>query len=648
MCGIAGLVGEGDRAGAANAVRSMMRALKHRGPDGEGLEVWDGAALGHVRLAIFDLSEAGRQPMLSQGREAGVVFNGAIYNFRELRAELESRGYAFESDADTEVLVHGYAEWGIEELVSRLRGMFAFGLWDDRKRKLFLVRDRLGVKPLVYAERGGRIAFASTVRALRRAGLLGELDPQAMAEYLHFGYVTDDRAIYRGATKVPAATIVEWSAEGGLRASSYWSPPTAAAPAKVSFDEAVEETERLLLRAVEMRLHADVPVGALLSGGVDSSLVCWAVARLGGDVTAYTIGVPGDPADEAPDARATAEALGIAHHILEMPASEAPDVSELASSFAEPFACSSALGMLKVSRAVAPSATVLLTGDGGDDVFLGYHEHLHLRLAQAVARRLPGVLGRSWLSGRDHFPRVGLLRRAASFMDYVTGGVGAVARASDGLPFCRREGLLGERLMEIEIDQRRMPVSLAAGRSVLDDYLEYDRRTRFVGEFLPKVDGATMRHALEARSPFLDQELWEFAAALPYDVRLRRGELKAVLRELARRKIGERVARGRKRGFSVPAQRWIAGIWRGDVEAAFNDSLLAAEGWVRPEAVLAALARVEPGGTAPLPLWHLYALEAWMRYERSEADAARVRGDEESDTTTWPRHVEELERAGAT
>ncbi|MDT5293856.1 MAG: hypothetical protein QOJ76_736, partial [Acidobacteriota bacterium] len=372
MCGIAGLVGEGDGRAARGAVERMVRALARRGPDGEGVESWDGAVLGHRRLAIFDLSEAGRQPMNSADGAVSVVFNGAVYNFLELRAELEARGCRFKSRTDTEVLVEGYREWGMDALARRLRGMFAFGLWDARARKLFLVRDRLGVKPLLYAaSTDGTLAFASTVRALRRGGFAGEIDEQAVTEFLEFGYVTDDRAIYQGVRKVPAATILEWSEGGDVRAREYWSPPTVNdavdAAAKLSFEEAVEETERLFLRAVEMRLHADVPVGALLSGGVDSSLVCWAVARLGGDVTAYTVGTPGDPWDETADAQATARALNVRHKVLNVSADDAPGVGELVAAYGEPFACASALGMLRVSRAVSPEAKVLLTGDGGDD-----------------------------------------------------------------------------------------------------------------------------------------------------------------------------------------------------------------------------------------------------------------------------------------
>src|SRR6185295_18156611 len=240
MCGIAGIVGESDRVEATLAARAMLRWLAQRGRDGEGIEVWDGATLAHRRLAIFDLSDDGRQPMTSPDGSVGVTFNGAIYNLPELRRELIAAGYIFKSLTDTEVLIHGYTEWGLDRLVSRLDGMFAFGLWDDRNRKLFLVRDRLGVKPLAYSIRDHSLAFASTPRALRVAGFAGDIDENAMADYLEFGFVPDARAIYKGVIKVPAASIVEWSGEASTT-RTYWSPPeiTSRGP---SLDEALEET----------------------------------------------------------------------------------------------------------------------------------------------------------------------------------------------------------------------------------------------------------------------------------------------------------------------------------------------------------------------------------------------------------------------
>ena len=614
MCGIAGVIGIDNTTEAVTAVRKMTDSIARRGPDGEGIEVWSDAVLGHRRLAIIDLSDAGRQPMLSPDGTCGVVFNGEVYNFLDLRVELIKLGYNFASDTDTEVLIHGYKEWGIDRLVSRMRGMFAFALWDDYLGKLFLVRDRLGVKPLLYVARGDRVAFASTARALHIAGFAGEIDDRAVAEYLEFGFITDERSIYKGVKKVPAATILEWS-KGRLNAREYWSTPQVDESGAPSFEEAVEETERIFLEAVRLRLHADVPVGALLSGGVDSSLVCWAVARLGADITAYTVGTPGDPLDETQDATATARTLGLSHRVIDLSATDAPDFNELVSAYGEPFACSSALGMLRVSRAVAPSARVLLTGDGGDDLFLGYPEHRHFWAAEKMARALPGISGRWWPALRDHLPAPGPARRIRSFIDYATGGLGAVTRARYGLAMYRDTGMLGDRLRGATLSQHAIPRSVESARQLLTEFLAYDRNVRFTGEYLPKVDGATMHHSVEARSPFLDQKLWEFASSLPFDVRLNGGRLKAILRELARRKIGDRVARGRKRGFGIPVGRWLVGRWRPIVEEAFRESLLDREGYLRSNAVLEQFNESARRGSAPNQLWYAFVLESWLRHE---------------------------------
>jgi asparagine synthase (glutamine-hydrolysing) len=628
MCGISGLVGSSDRFYARDCVRKMNAALARRGPDSEGMESWDVATLGHRRLSIFDLSDAGRQPMVSEDGRVGLVFNGAIYNFWELRSELEARGCVFHSRTDTEVLLHGYREWGLDAMVPRLRGMFTIGLWDDCERKLFLVRDRLGIKPLCYAVQNGALAFASTPRALRNAGFVSEIDPSAMAEYLEYGYVTDDRSIYQGIVKVPAATILTWD-DGRISTRDYWVPPTST-DFRGSFDDAVEETHRLFLQAVERRLQADVPVGALLSGGIDSSLVCWAIRELGGDITAYTAATPGDPLDESEDAQLTATELGLRHRMLDLSREEFPQAEELVAAYAEPFACSSGLGMLRLSKAVKSSATVLLVGDGGDDVFLGYPEYGVFLKAERIAQMVPNSLARVWPNLRNLLPEMGSLGRARHFLDYVTGGLGSMVRVKPGFPSLQRQGISGERLEGARVSRRLIPESAESARHLLEEFLEYDRRGRFVGEYMVKVDGATMCYALEARAPFLDADLCEFARSLPYDLRLRNGQLKAVLRELARREIGERVAQGRKRGFGIPAERWMLNQWRANVDEVFEHSRLAEEGWIRAEGLSQAWQRAKNSGSVSLQLWYLYVLELWFRAEmdyrknsRSSADMAR-------------------------
>jgi len=592
-----------------------MSTLARRGPDGQGVHAWPGTVLGHRRLAIYDLSELGAQPMLSPDGALGITFNGAIYNFRELRSELEASGYHFKSHTDTEVLLHGYDAWGLDKLLECIRGMFAFALWDDRKRTLFLVRDRLGVKPLLYSAQNGQLAFASTARALRAGGFAGEIDDLAVAEYLEFGYVTDQRSIYRNVQKVAAASVVEWSG-GKLQTRTYWQPPTPNGK-QPSFAEALKETERLFVAAVEKRLFADVPVGALLSGGIDSSLICWAIKELGGDVTAFTVGTPGDPTDETADATDTARRLGIRHEILELTSDSEPDLSELVAAYGEPFACASALGMLRVSKAVRGSATVLLTGDGGDDVFLGYPEHRHLWLAQKLARSMPGFIANGWRKNQDKLPRVGSLKRFNSFMNYSTGGLGAVACTHDGLPSYKQFGMLGDRLAGVSVAQREIEWSHVSGRNVLAEFLEYDRAGRFVGEFMTKVDGATMFHSLEARSPFLDQDLWEFAAGLSFETRMHGGRLKSLLRALAAEKIGDRLARGRKRGFTIPVNRWLVGRWRSALTELLADAISDREGWINSRAVIEQLNVAAEKGWAPNQFWYIFVLESWMRHEQN-------------------------------
>lgn len=616
MCGIAGSIGFKDKSAALMRVGTMLNVLKHRGPNDEGVESWDNAVLGHRRLSIFDLSSAGHQPMMIDDGNVGIVFNGAIYNFRALREELEQRGCKFNSQTDTEVLLHGYREWGIEKLAAKIHGMFAFGLWDDVEKSLYLVRDRLGVKPLIYSTNGGEIAFASSVRALKRAGYGGELDARGVAEYLEFGFVTDDFSIHHGIEKLPAATILKWS-NGKTHAIEYWQLPTDF-DATITFDEAVDETERLFLNAVEKRLQADVPVGALLSGGVDSSLVCWAIAKLGGDVTAFTVGLSNDAWDESSVAVKTAKQLGIRHKVMQMSGQTPLDVGNLTRAFGEPFACASALGLIDISREVSRDATVLLTGDGGDDVFLGYPEHLHFRFAEKLARATPRSLTSVLQASTAVLPNHGAFKRANSFLNYSLGGLGAVTQARDGLPIYEKNHLLGERMTDFVLSHREIAPS--SGKNLLSEFLRYDRRTRFVGEYLPKVDGATMFHALEARSPFLDTELWEFAARLPFSIRLRGRRSKAVLREIVRRRIGPELAAAKKQGFGVPVQRWLTREWKDSYVSTMRNSLLARDGWIDSERAIDLLLASSRRGWAPRQAWFILVLEKWLRYERGETD----------------------------
>ena len=614
MCGIAGYVGERHPDERLDAVVRMTSSLERRGPDDHGIEQWPSAVLGHRRLSIFDLSASGHQPMLSDTREAGIVFNGAIYNFRELRTDLEQTGHTFKSETDTEVLLKGYLEWGIDRLAEKIDGMFAFAIWDERSKRLFLVRDRLGVKPLVFFPAEGSLAFASTVRALRAVLPKPEISNEGLVEFLEFGFLTDRTAIYRGIEKVRAGEIVEW-ADHGLSKRSYWTPKFDRPFGNISFAEACEETEQLFVSAVKKRLQADVPVAALLSGGIDSSLVCWAIAELGSSVKAYTVGTPGEEYDESVPAKETAARLGIDLTVLPLERDGLPDPKMLAEAFSEPFACSSALGMLSIAELVSKNAKVLLTGDGGDDVFLGYPEHRHFQMASRVARRAPASALRFLDHTKNVLPNSGRGKRIRSFSSYTAGGLAALAAVRDGLPFYHRNKLFGRRFEQYAIDYDEGLALPDSGASLLEDFLAYDLRTRFVGEYLPKVDGSTMSHGLEARSPFLDSALWDYATRIPPEVRLRGGELKAILREIVRRRIGPEVANRKKQGFMIPAQRWLTDEWRPLFIDSISTGHLAREGIIDAEAVISQFELLKAGDLAPRQFWYMFTLEMWMRYE---------------------------------
>ena len=621
MCGIAGIALTNDSSNAGRsaeaAVRAMLPSLARRGPDAEGLHRWSGSgthgvAFGHRRLAILDLSPAGAQPMLSADDKIGVVFNGCIYNFLEIRRELEQRGHRFHSQCDTEILLEGYREWGIRGLLPKLRGMFAFAIWDESSRTLTLARDRLGVKPLVYSLSENILAFASTVDALRAAGFAGEIDPQSALEFLDLGFVTEERAIYKGIRKLQPATMLEWR-DGKLTEEVYWTLPEADPASTVSFEEAVEETERLLIEAVKLRLISDVPIGALLSGGIDSTLICWALSKLQADVRAFTIGTPGDPEDESQQARDIARHLGIPHEVVNLDSDEPPPLEELTAAYSEPFASTSALGMLRVSRAVKPKATVLLTGDGGDDVFLGYSSFHNAWKAQQLARKLPPFAPSLWGLARPFTRLFPALRRASNFLDYSVGGVGAFGRVRLGLPYFLERGMLGEKLNGKGVAYRQIPASFDSARHLMSDVFEFHRRMHFTSEFMTKVDGGTMYYSLEARAPFLDQRVWEYAAKLPPEIHFHGGRHKAVLREIVRCHVGPEVAFRKKQGFTVPVEKWLVSKWSGRLKELKDNPLLVQQGWMQAKALSAAVDEALALGEMPKQLFHTLVFEHWLQ-----------------------------------
>jgi asparagine synthase (glutamine-hydrolysing) len=612
MCGIAGFLPSSSATDPDLALRRMLRNLEGRGPDSEGTAHWPGVYFGHRRLAILDLSPAGHQPMLSDDGQVGIVFNGCIYNFLELRAELEAAGYRFRSHCDTEVLLRGYEHWGAEAMAPRLRGMYAFAIWDEKSRELYAVRDRMGVKPFVYSHGPQGFGFASTAEALWQAGLTRDLDPRAVGEYLEYGFISDRFSIYKEAAKLPPASILHWK-QGKVTISTYWTLPGVDPRSRVSFDEAVERTEELLIEAVRLRLQADVPIGALLSGGVDSTLVCWAMAKLNANVKAFTVGTPGDESDESAAASDIARKLGIPHEIFNLSSEESAPIEELLSAYAEPFGSESALGILHISRTIKPKATVLLTGDGGDDIFLGYPFFANAWRAQKLAQALPGPLAQVAGALAPLLQGPETLRRAGSLLDYASGGLAAWARRHDGLPYLIERGILGERMDGYVLPQRALANSLHSARHLLAEVIQHHWGLHFTGEFMTKVDGGTMFSALEARSPFLDHRLWEFAAQLPPEIHFHGGALKAVLREIVRRRVDPAIATRRKQGFTVPITRWLCDPrWKTLWDKIRDGSLLASQGWVHQEPLRKAVDEGLKQGTVPRQLWYLLLFEHWL------------------------------------
>jgi asparagine synthase (glutamine-hydrolysing) len=360
-------------------------------------------------------------------------------------------------------------------------------------------------------------------------------------------------------------------------------------------------------------LCADVPIGVLLSGGIDSSLVCWAMAKLNANIKAFTVAAPGDEQDETAAAQETARILGLPHEIVPLPQSRPALIDELVEAYSEPFASYSAQALLLVSRAVRNSATVLLTGDGGDDVFIGYPFMRNAWLAQQTANRVPAPAARLWAAARVAVPSSGPFRRIRRFLDYSTAGLSAHAGAHDGLPWFEQHSLLGERLNGVRLRQRELEPSFDSARRLLTDVLDYHRKMHFTSEFMQKVDGGTMYHSLEARSPFLDQRIWEFAAGLPFDVRMHDGQLKAILREIVRRRIGPRVAARKKQGFTVPVERWLAERWSSSLDELRGSTLLEREGWIRPGRLSSQVDQAMKNRFAPLQLWYLLVLERWLQ-----------------------------------
>lgn len=583
MCGITGFI---DFAGhdsqqARARVERMADAIVHRGPDAGGYYTDEYAALGHRRLAIIDLS-SGQQPMSVLNGAVQIVFNGEIYNYREVRAELEQAGCAFQTKSDTEVILWAYVHWG-EACVERLAGMFAFAIWDRRSRRLVLARDRVGKKPLYYYRRGSIVAFASELKALRAANLCpDELDPEALDCYLSYGYIPAPKTIYKHVRKLKAARVAVFTATGESE-RPYWQLSFAHTRQR-SLDEAIEEFEPLMDDAVRCRLVSEVPLGAFLSGGIDSSLVVASMARLMNQpVKTNSIGFDDSDFSEIGVAQEISRHLRTEHREFVVQPRAADVIEKIAWHCDEPLADSSAVPTWYVCQMARESVTVALSGDGGDESFGGYTfryvPHMmeaKLRAKIPVWARAPlfGLLGAAW-PGSARLPKP--LRLKTILENLAVGDAEAYYRDLIWMRADTRQGLYssdflrtlnGFTPMEMVRPYYSHPGSPdALSRSQLADIHFY-----MTDDVLVKVDRMSMAHSLEVRSPLLDHRIIEFAASLPADLKIRSGQGKVLLRAAAARRLPERIQKMPKRGFSIPAAKWLRTDLRTIAEELLFDS----------------------------------------------------------------------------
>lgn len=595
MCGIAGVMWhDRGRPVAEDLVAAMIGTLRHRGPDGEGIAVGPAVGLAHRRLAIIDLA-GGQQPMATADGALWVTFNGEIYNYLELRAELAGHGCEFRTRSDTEVLLHGYRQWG-EGLAARLRGMFAFAIHDRQRHRLYAARDRLGKKPLHWAEHDGGFWFASELKALRRVGIGTRLRPEAIGRFLCLRYVPDPDTVYADVHKLPPAHWLTVE-DGRVHTQRYWRLSFAATdPAPAA--ELERRTLELLDEAVRIRLMSEVPLAPFLSGGIDSYAVVDSMTRtLGHPVRACTVGFADPAFDERPEARQAAAACGAELLEEEVRPDDLLDLGWYDEVFDEPFSDSSAVPTWHVSRLARRHVTVALSGDGGDEGFGGYRRYLFDWRENRGRRLLPLPLWRllgALYPKLDFLPRALRLRRTLQNLG-LPPEVAYARSVSASLPaevfaVLRPEwhAAVGDPLEPVQAAWRN-----SDGTDPLQRAVAADLATWLPGDILTKVDRASMAVSLEVRCPFLDHRLLELAARIPSSLKLQGGRTKGFLRSALRSRLLPAALHRRKRGFSVPLRDWLRGAAGDALEQQLRDDRLAE--WLRPEAVGRLLQRHRAG-----------------------------------------------------
>ena len=622
MCGIAGIFHiETAKPVDPDRVERMCDAIAHRGPDGYGVWTAPGVALGHRRLSIIDVAGS-PQPMASTDRRAMLVFNGEIYNYRELRQELRATGATFHTDGDSEVILAAWQKWG-PDCVSRLNGMFAFAIYDREARTLFLARDRLGVKPLFLAPLSdGSVAFASELKALVAHPLLRrEIDPLAVEDFLTWGYVPDTRSILKGVMKLPAGHTLLLQCGKPMPHPSQWWDISFADRRKGKPQDLEAELLHLLRQAVTSRMVSDVPLGAFLSGGVDSSSVVALMAEASAKpVKTCSIGFDVAALDESGYARQVAERFGTDHRARLVSPDDFAAVDTLAAMFDEPFADASALPTWRVCQLARETVTVALSGDGADEAFAGYRRHLfqhgedRLRAFLPSALRGPvfGALGAVYPKA-DWAPRP--LRAKTTLLSLAGDSAAGYARAIGVTPAEQRDLLYSSEFKRLRGDYRGESLVLdsmrnAPARSGLDRAQYADLKIWLPGDILTKVDRTSMAVSLEAREPLLDHRLIEFAATLPEAVRLRGGQGKWLMKRAMRRYLPDDVLYRPKQGFVTPIAQWFRGPLADAAAAIGSSAALARTGWFDAGRV-AALAQAHRVGTSDNSrvLWQLLMLD---------------------------------------
>jgi asparagine synthase (glutamine-hydrolysing) len=638
MCGIAGFVDADHHARAAALpprlesefalVHRMCDAIRHRGPDDEGIHVEPGIGLGMRRLSIIDL-QGGRQPIHNESHGVWVVFNGEIYNYRELRAELETAGHRFATASDTETIVHAYEQWG-EDAFRRLRGMFGIALWDRPRRTLLLARDRAGIKPLHYAERNGRLYFASEIKSLLVAGAVDRrLNPSALDHFLAFLYTPRDASMFECVEKLPPGHFLRWR-DGRAEVQQYWEIAAAETFAGSERD-AAEALGAVLQDAVRCHLMSDVPLGAFLSGGVDSSAVVALMSQESSTpVKTFSIGFEEPRFNELEHARVVARRFGTDHHEFIVRPDGLAILESLIAHFDEPFADSSAIPTWYVSEMARRHVTVVLSGDGGDELFGGYDQYLeHPRVQRFDRIRLPGLRA----AAAAVWPRLPHGARGKNFLRHVAQG--AKGRHLDAMAYFHAD----ERQALYTADMRRLvayEAEAALGRH-FDRFshlprqsamMKFDFETYLPEDVLTKVDRMSMAHSIESRVPLLDNHVIEFAASLPSRFKISGGRRKHVLKEALRSLLPSSILDRRKQGFGVPLGVWF----RGGLTDLFSDVLsgpaVRQRGYFDPR-FIDRLLREHLAGQRDhtLRLWQLLVFELWHRQYLDRADVQAASAD---------------------